>query len=309
MAKSSEVLTRLLSRKVAEEAPFTPKPDLQAGANKNVAEGMDPWSPEAQKANELTNPGSTPGNTALINPNEWPGAQTGPRRSLSDKAINLANSIPGAANREIDTAKPMLEQAGTALGAGNVGGAMDAVKPYFKGLGDHPGDWAAAHPIGTGVGLAGGIGAAMLLNHLLSRKKRKPIPKMASDVMPSDPYEAIKGVVAPAMKWMKDKALPVANKVIRHPATTGTALVSTGAAADRALTQKSTAPAPTPVGTPAPDATKPAEPGILDSIKSGWNGLGTGGQVATVGAGLGAAALLAHVLSKPSQEDADSEEE
>ncbi len=89
---------------------------------------------------------------------------------------NDLNKVVDAGSRAWEAAKPVINQ-GLAAGKAEIqqaapliGKAVSDVKPYFNGAYEHPVDWMKGHPIGAA---AGGVGAAMLLHHVLTRNQKR----------------------------------------------------------------------------------------------------------------------------------------
>lgn len=228
-----------------------------------AAAGAAPFTPNL--AGEGFNTVKTPGPSPADAPAPTPMNQV---KNFSANALNQGKNMFGAAENEVAQAKPMVEAAGA------------AVKPYFNGLGSNPGQWAAGHPIGT---MAAGAGAAYLLYKLLHKKQQPQVdgqPKMAGD--------ALDGARANVGAGITDINSMASEHAHAHPAGMP-------------------APKPVPVQ-PAP------APGVVDQLTGAAKTLGTQAQgfnaehpaakyIAGGAAALGSAALLAHLLNKPSKKD------
>jgi hypothetical protein len=251
-------------------------------------------------------------------------------KPLASQAMTAAQPVVDqaitAGKSEIAQAKPLLQN------------ASNAVKPYFNGLGGDPAKWAAGHPIGTGLAIAGaGIGAVALLHHLLHKKTQpQPVdgqPKLAAmhpltqgvtDLMGSAGPLASKAVAAVQPLATNPKLQSIAGKAAW---TAGGATAAGGLGLElQHRTRAAHAPAPTLAAPAAPAPTPGVGAAVANAGRQAGAALGRGvddagayfkgvtsspGQwmadhpigrdIGIAGAGIGAVALLHHLLHKKTQ--------
>ena len=278
---NSQVLHRLLSKIAATSgaAPFTP--DLTGGGFNTV---------------------KTPGPSPADAPSPTPMNQ------VKNFAANTLNQGKNFANNEIGAGKNEyqneLKPAAQSIGAAFKPGLQEVghqAQNYFKGLGTNPGQWAGQHPIGVAAGIAGLGTAGMLLYHLLKKKPQpEGQPKIAAEggeFMPGQGPHLAKVTPPPAVPTQPNIPLHVDKGLEGARANVGDGI-------NNVVDQVgASAKSPTPIA-PGADAPVPVNPAAKPGLMAQAGGAIMAHKgIAAAGLGVGAAAILAHMLNKPSKKD------